>query len=230
MLLKTNQNKEFKKYIKWFWTLIFGGILSIILIFLLASLNVFGKLPTFEELENPENNLASEVISIDGKTLGKFFHENRTPIQYQDLPQHLIDALIATEDERFYNHSGIDARGTLRAVVMLGKGGGASTITQQLAKNLFTKKASGNIVTRVFQKIKEWVIAIRLETRYTKQEILVMYFNKYDFNYNAVGIRSAARIYFGKEPIDLELHESAMLVGMLKNSSLYNPIRRSEMV
>jgi penicillin-binding protein 1A len=230
MLLKSNKKTEFKKYIKWFWILIFGGTLSMILIFLLASLGVFGKLPTFEELENPENNLASEVISIDGKTLGKFFHENRTPIQYQDLPQHLIDALIATEDERFYDHSGIDARGTLRAVVMLGKGGGASTITQQLAKNLFTKKASGNIVLRIVQKIKEWVIAIRLETQYTKQEILVMYFNKYDFNYNAVGIRSAARIYFGKEPIDLELHESAMLVGMLKNSSLYNPIRRSEMV
>lgn len=227
---KTKNNTEFKKYIKWFWMLIFGGTLFMVLIFLLASLGVFGKLPTFEELENPENNLASEVISIDGKTLGKFFHENRTPISYQDLPQHLIDALIATEDERFYNHSGIDARGTLRAVVMMGKGGGASTITQQLAKNLFTKKASGNIIRRIVQKIKEWVIAIRLETQYTKQEILVMYFNKYDFNYNAVGIRSAARIYFGKEPIDLELHESAMLVGMLKNSSLYNPIRRSEMV
>lgn len=230
MILKTNKNIEFKKYIKSFWILIVGGILTMILIFLLASLNVFGKLPTFEELENPENNLASEVISSDGKTLGKFFHENRTPIQYQDLPQHLIDALIATEDERYYNHSGIDAKGTLRAVLMLGKGGGASTITQQLAKNLFTERVSGNIITRVFQKIKEWVIAIRLETQYTKQEILVMYFNKYDFNYNAVGIRSAARIYFGKEPIELELHESAMLVGMLKNSSLYNPIRRSEMV
>lgn len=230
MILKTNKNIEFKKYIKSFWILIVGGILTMILIFLLASLNVFGKLPTFEELENPENNLASEVISSDGKTLGKFFHENRTPIQYQDLPQHLIDALIATEDERYYNHSGIDAKGTLRAVLMLGKGGGASTITQQLAKNLFTERVSGNIITRVFQKIKEWVIAIRLETQYTKQEILVMYFNKYDFNYNAVGIRSAARIYFGKEPIQLELHESAMLVGMLKNSSLYNPIRRSEMV
>ncbi|MDP2089217.1 MAG: transglycosylase domain-containing protein [Flavobacteriaceae bacterium] len=210
--------------------LIFGGTIVVILIFLLASLGVFGKLPTFDELENPENNLASEVISIDGKTLGKFFHENRTPVQYQDIPQHLIDALIATEDERFYDHSGIDARGTLRAVVMLGKGGGASTISQQLAKNLFTKKVSGNIVLRIIQKIKEWVIAIRLETQYTKQEILVMYFNKYDFNYNAVGIRSAARIYFGKEPIELELHESAMLVGMLKNSSLYNPIRRPEMV
>lgn len=230
MLLKTKKTPEFKNYIKWFWMLIFGGTLLMILIFILASLGVFGKLPSFDELENPENNLASEVISADGKTLGKFFHENRTPVQYQDLPQHLIDALIATEDERFYSHSGIDARGTLRAVVMLGKGGGASTITQQLAKNLFTKKVSGNIVLRIIQKIKEWVIAIRLETQYTKQEILVMYFNKYDFNYNAVGIRSAARIYFGKEPIELELHESAMLVGMLKNSSLYNPIRRAELV
>ncbi len=230
MIFKTQKNKEFKKYIKWFWILIFGGTAFMIFIFLFASWGVFGKLPTFEELENPENNLASEVISYDGKTLGKFFHENRTPVTYQDLPQNLIDALIATEDERYYNHSGIDARGTLRAVVMMGKGGGASTITQQLAKNLFTKKASGNIVLRIVQKIKEWVIAIRLETQYTKQEILVMYFNKYDFNYNAVGIRSASRIYFGKEPIELELHESAMLVGMLKNSSLYNPIRRAEMV
>ena len=132
---------------------------------------------------------------------------------------------MATEDERFYEHSGIDMQGTARAFAKLGKDGGASTITQQFAKMLFTKAGSRNIVYRIIQKAKEWVIAIRLERQYTKHEIITMYFNKYDFVHNAVGIRSASRIYFGKEPIELTIEESAMLVGMLKNSSLYNPMR-----
>ena len=181
-------------------------------------------------MENPENNLATEVISIDGETLGKYYRENRTPVKYSELPENLIQALIATEDERYYEHSGIDFQGTARAAVKLGRDGGASTITQQLAKMLFTKKASGNIAKRLIQKVKEWVIAIRLEKQYTKNEIITMYFNKYDFGHNAVGIRSASRIHFGKEPIELHIEESAMLVGMLKNSSLYNPMRRPEMV
>jgi penicillin-binding protein 1A len=218
------------KFTKWIWRLFFGGLLFLFLIFSLAALGVFGKLPTFEELENPENNLATEVISIDGKTLGKYYRENRTPVKFRELPDNLIEALIATEDERFYEHSGIDFQGTLRAAIKLGKDGGASTITQQLAKMLFTKKASGNIFKRLIQKVKEWVIAIRLEKQYTKNEIITMYFNKYDFGHNAVGIRSASRIHFGKEPSDLITEESAMLVGMLKNSSLYNPMRRPEMV
>ena len=218
------------KYTKWIWRIFFGGLLFLTSLFLLASIGVFGILPTFEELENPESNLATEVISIDGKTIGKYYRENRTPVRFSELPKNLIDALVATEDERFYEHSGIDARGTARAVSKMGKGGGASTVTQQLAKMLFTKRASGNIFKRLIQKIKEWIIAIRLEKQYTKNEIITMYFNKYDFGHNAVGIRSAARIHFGKEPIELNQEESATLVGMLKNSSLYNPMRRLKKV
>ncbi len=230
MTKKNPKSGGSSKFTKWIWRLFFGGLLFLFLIFSLAALGVFGKLPTFEELENPENNLATEVISIDGKTLGKYYRENRTPVKFSELPENLIDALTATEDERFYEHSGIDFQGTLRAAIKLGKDGGASTITQQLAKMLFTKKASGNIFKRLIQKVKEWVIAIRLEKQYTKNEIITMYFNKYDFGHAAVGIRSASRIYFGKEPSELITEESAMLVGMLKNSSLYNPIRRPEMV
>ena len=218
------------KITKWIWKLFFGGLVFLFIIFLLASMGVFGKLPTFEELENPENNLATEVISIDGETLGKYYRENRTPVKYSELPQNLIQALIATEDERYYDHSGIDFQGTARAALKFGKDGGASTITQQLAKMLFTKTASKNIFERLIQKAKEWVIAIRLEKQYTKNEIITMYFNKYDFGHAAVGIRSASRIYFGKEPNELDMEQSAMLVGMLKNSSLYNPMRRAEMV
>ncbi len=229
-MAKKNIKSATSKYTKWIWKLFLGGIVFAFLVFFLASLGVFGSLPTFEELENPENNLATEVISLDGVTLGKYYRENRTPVSFHELPKNLIEALVATEDERFYEHSGIDMRGTARAAVKLGKGGGASTITQQLAKMLFTKKASGNIFKRLIQKVKEWVISIRLEKQYTKNEIITMYFNKYDFGHNAVGIRSAARIHFGKEPKDLKMEESAMLVGMLKNSSLYNPMRRSEMV
>ncbi|MCF6212983.1 MAG: transglycosylase domain-containing protein [Flavobacteriaceae bacterium] len=220
----------FKKYNRIIWVGFGGGVLSVILLFSLAALGFFGPLPTFEELENPENNLATEVISIDGKTLGKYYHENRTPVNFRDLPKNLVQALIATEDERFYEHSGIDVRGTARAVIKLGKGGGASTITQQLAKMLFTKRASGNIFKRVIQKAKEWVIAIQLERQYTKHEIITMYLNKYDFLNLAVGIRSASRIYFGKEPKNLNIEEAAMLVGMLKNASYFNPLRRPKKV
>ena len=205
--------------------LFFGGLAFITLIFLLASWGVFGTLPTFEELENPESNLASEVISIDGKTLGKYYRENRTPVKYKELPEHLINALVATEDERFYSHSGIDFKGTLRAASKLGKAGGASTITQQLAKLLFHGEGSRSLVTRLTEKVKEWVIAVRLERQYTKREIIAMYLNKQGFLFNAVGIRSASRIYFGKEPRDLNIEESAVLVGMLKNPRQYNPQR-----
>ncbi len=230
MTKSKKDNNQFLKYIKWFWIIILGGITFIILLFLLASFGAFGALPSFEELENPEKNTASEVISIDGKTLGKYAYENRTPVKYKDLPENLINALVATEDERFYDHSGIDFRASIRAVVMLGSEGGGSTITQQLAKLLFHGEGSRNIVERVLQKVKEYVIAIQLERQYTKQEILTMYLNKYDYLNLAVGIRSASRIYFGKEPIDLKIPESAMLVGMLKNASYFNPLRREELV
>ena len=221
---KTTSKLDFSKPKRWFWILFLVGILSIPFVFLLASFGAFGFMPDHTALENPRTNLATEVISSDGSTLGKFYYEdNRTPVGFDELPKHLVDALIATEDIRYFDHAGIDARGTLRALFKLGKGGGASTISQQLAKQLFHGEGSRNTLGRITQKIKEWVIATRLEKQYTKEEIIAQYFNIYDFGNNADGIRSAARIYFGKEPSALNLKESAMLVGMFKNSSLYNP-------
>lgn len=220
------KTQDFSKYIRWFWLTFTGGILFVVLIFLLASLGLFGEMPDHTVLENPKTNLATEIISSDGKTLGKFyFNDNRTPVNYEDLSQNLIDALIATEDVRFHKHSGIDAIGTLRAAVFLGSKGGASTISQQLAKQLFHRRENANLIEKLTQKIREWIIAIRLERQYTKEEIIAQYFNIYDFGNNADGIRSAASIYFDKEPHELDIKESAMLVGMFKNSSLYDPRR-----
>lgn len=221
---RTNKKRNFSKQKRWFWLLFICGISLIPVIFLLASFGAFGSMPDHTALENPRTNLATEVISSDGVTLGKFYYEdNRTPVSFKELPKHLVDALIATEDIRYFDHAGIDARGTLRALFKFGQGGGASTISQQLAKQLFHGEGSRNTFGRITQKIKEWVIATRLEKQYTKEEIIAQYFNIYDFGNNADGIRSAARIYFGKEPSALNLKESAMLVGMFKNSSLYNP-------
>ncbi|MDP5044590.1 MAG: transglycosylase domain-containing protein [Leeuwenhoekiella sp.] len=211
-------------YIKGFWILFFGSIGALVLVFLLASWGVFGSLPTFDELENPESNLATEILSSDGKTLGKFYNENRTPVKYSDLPQNLIDAVVATEDRRFYDHSGIDVRGTTRAVAYMGSKGGASTITQQLAKLLFSD-TPGSTLERLVQKVKEWIIAARLERQYTKEEIITMYLNKQDFLFQAVGIRSASKIYFDKEPIELRPEESAVIAAMLKNPRQFNPHR-----
>lgn len=228
-MAKTKKKKEatpdFSKYIRWFWMLFSGGILLVLLMFLMASWGVFGKMPDHTRLENLKSNLATEIISSDGETLGKFYlDDNRTPASFDDLSPHLVNALISTEDVRFREHSGIDARGTLRAAFFLGRRGGASTISQQLAKLFFTEKASGNFVKRIIQKMKEWVIATRLERQYTKEEIIAQYFNKYDFGNNGDGIQSASRIYFNKEPKDLDIKEAAMLVGMCVNSSFYNPI------
>ncbi len=229
--VKKKNDKGFFKFIKWFWILSFVGVLSVAMIFLSASWGWFGDMPTFESLENPQTNLATEILSSDGETLGKFYlDDNRTPVSFKELPENLVNALVATEDARYYDHSGIDARGTLRAVFFLGSRGGASTISQQLARQLFVGVRSRNKIQMVKQKIKEWVIATRLERQYTKEEIIAMYLNQYDFHYNADGIRSASKIYFGKEAKDLKTQESAVLVGMLKNSSLYNPIRREELV
>ena len=215
---------DFSKYIRRFWILFTSGIIGFFFIFILASWGLLGEMPDHTILENPKTFLATEIISSDGETLGKFYlDDNRTPVDYDELPKHLVDALVATEDIRYYDHAGIDYRGTLRAIAKMGQGGGASTISQQLAKQLFTKQVSSNKFQRLFQKVREWVIAIRLERQYTKEEIIAMYFNIYDFGNNADGIRSASRIYFGKEPMELDLKESAMLVGMFKNSSLYNP-------
>lgn len=231
MAQKLNTKKtDFSPYVKKFWKYFmytFGGVL---LFFLLASWGLFGSMPSFSELENPESNLATEIISSDGVVIGKFFNENRTPVNYEDLPKHLVNALVATEDERFYEHSGIDGRGTMRAVLSAGTSGGASTLTQQLAKLLFHGEGSRFLPFRIVQKAKEWIIAIRLERQYTKNEIIAMYLNKADFINTAVGIRSAAKVYFAKEPKNLTVDEAAMLVGMLKNPSLFNPLRREEKV
>ncbi len=222
---KAVKNSGYRKYILLFWKLVGGAVLGLLLLFLLASWGVFGALPDETTLENPEKNLATEIISTDGVTIGKFYKENRTPVLFEELPEHLVNALVATEDVRFYEHSGIDGRGTLRAFVFLGQRGGASTITQQLAKQFFTKEPSRNIFERGIQKVKEWIIATRLERRYTKEEIITMYFNVYGFLNQAIGIESASNIYFGKAPRNLTISESAVLVGMFKNASLYNPLR-----
>ena len=225
---KKKKTKKKGSFITLFWLLLLSIVAAVALLFLLASFGVFGSLPDETSLENPEKNLATEIITTDGKVIGKFYKENRTPVAYQELPEHLKNALLATEDIRFYDHSGIDIRGTLRAAVYLGSKGGASTISQQLAKQLFTDQASRNKFQRGIQKVKEWIIATRLERRYTKNEILTMYFNEYDFLNQAIGIESASNIYFDKPPSQLNVSESAMLVGMFKNSSLYNPLRNPE--
>jgi len=228
--MKENK-KTYRREIKLFWYVFLFGLFSLVGVFVAAGFGLFGKMPEFRQLENPKTNLATQIFSSDNKIIGKFYYnDNRTPLDYEEIPKDLIDALIATEDERFYSHSGIDLRSTMRAIVYLGEKGGASTVSQQLARQLFTGVRSRNTFDAVIQKIKEWVIAIQLERRYSKKEIITMYLNLYDFNYNADGLRSAANIYFSKEPSDLLLEESAMLVGMLKNSSLYNPIRRPALV
>jgi len=214
------------------WLIITSPFFGLFLLVNLTAIGVFGDLPTFEQLENPNNNLATEIISEDGVILGKYFFENRSKANYNEIPENLINAFISTEDVRFRNHSGIDGRALLRAIhgALTGKSssGGASTITQQLSKMLFTEKPSSGI-DRVMQKLKEWIISGQLEKRYTKDEILTMYLNRFDWVNNAVGIKSASQVYFNKAPIDLNVSESAMLVGMLKNPSYYNPNRRMEL-
>jgi len=226
----TNIIKDIPYYKKKFWKVFGYTLLGTFVFFIFASWGLLGSMPSFEELENPNSNLATEVIASDGVVLGKFYNENRTSVKYGDLPQHLVKALVATEDERFYEHSGIDGRRTLGAALKFGSDGGASTLTQQLAKLLFHGEGSRFLPLRIIQKAKEWIIAVKLERQYTKNEIIAMYLNKADFVNTAVGIRSAAKVYFGVEPRDLSIDQSAMLVGMLKNPSLFNPVRRAEKV
>ena len=221
--------KKYRFQIILFWFLFSVGVVSMYGLFYLASIGKFGEMPDFRQLENPKTNFASEIISSDNEVLGKYyFNDNRTPIKYEDINTKTVEALIATEDERFYSHPGIDLKATLRAIVFLNTRGGASTISQQLARQLFVGVRSRNIIQAVGQKFKEWVIAVELEKQYTKEEIITMYLNIYDFGYYGDGIKSASNIYFSKEPIDLKIEESAMLIGMLQNSSLYDPLRRPE--
>ena len=217
----------YKNLLRFFWISFVTGILSVVVLFSSAALGFLGEMPDLQQLENPKTNLATQIISSDGVVLGKFyFNDNRTPISFDALPKNLVNALIATEDERFFSHSGIDLKGTLRALFYLGKKGGASTISQQLARQLFVGVRSRNKAQAVLQKFKEWVLAVQLERNYTKKEIIAMYLNVYDFGYTADGIQSAAKIYFNTTPEKLTIEQSATLVGMLKNSSLFNPIRR----
>ncbi|MDB4581962.1 transglycosylase domain-containing protein [Draconibacterium sp.] len=231
----TEKKSNFKKYILWFWSIVLFIIAGGFLFFFLIAQGMLGFMPSFEDLENPKSILASEIYFEDGKTLDKYFiRENRTYVDYKDLPPHLIDALIATEDVRFYSHSGIDLRGLVRVVKGIvtndSSSGGGSTLSQQLAKMLFPRDDFSSKIQLVLRKFKEWVIAVKLERSYTKEEIILMYLNKYDYLNNAVGIKSAADVYFSILPDSLQLHQSAMLVGMAKNSSLYNPVRRPELV
>lgn len=223
-----------RKYSIWFWSLFAIPFIAIITIFILISRGKMGYMPSFEELENPEYNLAAEVYSADGVLLGKISIENRTWTDYNELSPDLINALIATEDIRFYRHSGIDVRGLARVIVrtiLMGENtGGGSTITQQLAKQLYPRDTTtvSPLVRKVrlgMSKFKEWQTAVKLEKSYTKEEIIAMYLNKYDFLYNAIGINSAAKVYFNTTPDSLSIQESAVLVGMLKNSSAFNPVR-----
>jgi penicillin-binding protein 1A len=211
--------------IKLWWLLVFSPLAGLALLLLVAATSK--DLPSTAELQNPRSDLATAVLFSDGSLMGQYYRENRIPVDHTQISPHVVDALIATEDERFRDHSGIDVRGTLRAAVFLGKKGGASTITQQLAKMLFHER-DRNFLKAVVQKAQEWIISAKLEREYTKDEILAMYLNRFDWINQAVGINSAARVYFNTTPDSLDLHEAAMLVGMCKNPALFNPLRRPD--
>jgi penicillin-binding protein 1A len=217
---------SFKRYIWILWIGLMGIISFFVLLVFLIQIGIFGALPSFQEIENPTSNLASEVISEDGITLGTYYFENRTNTDYKNLSPQVINALISTEDSRFYDHSGIDFKSILRAFVGLGSKGGASTISQQLAKNLLVKRSRfDNVFNKTIQKLKEWLVAIRLERDYTKKEILKLYLNTVDFGNNAFGIRMAAQTYFNTRPDALNPEQAALLIGMVKGPSYYSPVR-----
>ena len=226
---KKKAQPSFTRQKVWTWLIGLGPLLGLAGLTALAS---FGELPDTDTLANPKTDLATRVFTTDGKLIGRYYSENRADARYGELPSNLVDALISTEDARFAGHSGIDFIGLARAIAYMGKRGGGSTLTQQLAKQLFTDQydRTSTFERAFLQKPKEWIIAARLERFYTKDEIVALYLNRYDFLNQAVGVKSAANIYFDKDVSELELHESAMLVGMLKNSSLFNPLRRPELV
>ena len=223
----TNMKKSVhtNKSVRIFWIIFWSGFGLFVLIVLLAIFGVFGKLPSMRELENPSMLQSSEVFADDGTLMGKYYRErgNRSNVDYSDISQHVIDALIATEDERFYDHAGIDVKSTMRAVFLLGKEGGGSTITQQLAKTLLDQGGRKPVVERVLEKLKEYIIAIRLERNFTKEEIIALYLNAVSYPDNVYGIRNASRTFFQKEPDRLNPEEAALLIGSLKATYLYNP-------
>jgi|LakMenE01Jun11ns_1017448.scaffolds.fasta_scaffold9953653_3 penicillin-binding protein 1A len=218
------------KYLRFIWIGAFGGLLLLSLLITAIGMGWFGQLPPIEELENPKTQLASEIYADDGTIMGKYYFQNRSNANYEDLSPQLINALIATEDVRFYEHSGIDNSRLFTIIVynLIGKRQGGSTISQQLAKNLFPRKNFKSIVDKAVTKIQEWITAVRIEQRYTKDEILTMYFNTVEFGNNSFGIRSASKTYFNKIPKDLNAKEAAVLVGMLKAPTKFNPIRNAE--
>ena len=234
MSKKTNGNStNFNFYVKRFWMIVASLFLFIVLLFTLLSLGWLGFMPSFEELENPKSNLASEIITADQQILGKYYIENRSNTHYNELSPALINALIATEDARFEKHSGVDTRSIFRVIgkTIIGRNrssGGGSTITQQLAKNLFPRNKNQFKLFMVFTKFKEWIVAAKLERNYTKEEIIAMYFNTVDFGSNSFGIKTAARTYFNKKPDSLKIEEAALLVGILKAPTYYSPIKNPE--
>jgi len=227
-----NQKSDIRtKFKRIFWRLFAFGVVCVVLMFVLINVGWIGYLPPIDELQNPKNKYATEIYSSDLQLLGRYFYskQNRVGVHYSEISKNVVNALVATEDVRFYDHSGIDGRSLTRAVVLTGilhrkSSGGGSTITQQLAKQLYSPQAD-NFIQRALQKPIEWVISIKLEKLYTKDEILAMYLNQFDFLNNAVGIKSAAQIYFSKSPANLKVEEAATLVGMCKNPSYFNPVR-----
>jgi penicillin-binding protein 1A len=223
-----------KKYVRILWWLFVACIISLVVVFTLVGNGKLGFMPTLDELENIETSLASEVYTCDSVVLRKYFYkENRTYVPYEGISKNVIIALVSTEDERFYKHSGIDLKGLIRVGMGVVTGnesaGGGSTISQQLAKMLFPREKMTSKIDLIFRKFREWIIAVKLERNFTKDEILTMYLNKFDFLNLAVGIKSAAQIYFGTTPDKLEPEQAAVLIGMAKNPSLYNPLRRPEL-
>lgn len=225
---KKGRNRGWKKWVKFIWTGLVAVVLGIAALFFAVSQGFLGEMPEVQELDNPDIYVASEIYSADDVLLGKFEKEKTQPVTFSDLPPFLVYALQAKEDERFKEHSGIDLQAVARAVVYGGDRGGGSTITQQLAKLLFTPDPASNKIKRGFQKLKEWVVAVSLEKRYTKEEIIQLYLNKFDFLYNANGIEMASRIYFNKTTKQLTLPEAAMFVAMLENPVKNNPKRNPE--
>ncbi len=221
--------EDISHYTKLFWKVIIYGILTFVLLIASVGFGLFGELPSFRDLENPKSNLATEVISSDGNILGTYFIQNRSNAKYKDLSPNLVNALIATEDVRFYKHSGVDLKGTFAIIFYsaIGKKRGSSTITQQLAKNLFPRKKQ-NIFNIGIIKLKEWLTAIKIERNYTKEEIITMYFNTVDFGSNSYGIKAASKTYFSKTPNKLSIDESALLVGILKGTTVFSPIKNPE--
>lgn len=216
-----------KKSVRIFWRIFLIGFASLIIIIMLANFGVFGEMPSLKDLENPTLLQSSEVIAADGTLMGKYYLENgnRSNVEYKDISKNVLNALVATEDERFYHHSGVDMKGTFRAIVFLGSAGGGSTITQQLAKVLLHQGRGHNIIKRIIEKIKENIIAIKLERNFTKEEILALYLNAVPYSDNVFGIRNASRTFFQKEPDRLNVQEAALLVGMVNGPGIYNPRR-----